>query len=272
MSLQHNQMYFRSRHLVQSSCWSETQAGELTQLDLRSVQGRLQATDLRGQENMAGVLCQFKFIGPASLEIGLQTQTEFNAESLVFEKRQGFLEGVLYLMMGLVALAAIMTRGSLFISYGFWLFASLRLVAMSEGWDNNLFGFELGPNLLPHARMIAMAMYFTSTLLILMHLFDNIRRESWLGVVRALQFVSFALMLLALFTSHSTFLELLWPMSLVGICVVVLVVVQHFLEKRDRVAIYYMASMIATLTGVVAEVLAAWFDQTFYCVTSILLQ
>jgi diguanylate cyclase (GGDEF)-like protein len=111
--------------------------------------------------------------------------------------------------------------------------------------------------------MIAMAMYFASTLLILMHLFDNIRRESWLGVVRALQFVSLALMVLALFASYSTFLELLWPMSLVGICVVVLVVVQHFLEKRDRVAIYYMASMIATLTGVVAEVLAAWFDQTF---------
>lgn len=261
--LQHNQMYFRSRHLVQSNCWSEGQAGELTQLDLRSVQGRLQATDLRGQGKMFGVLCQFSFIGPASLEIGLQTQSEFNAESLVFEKRQGFLEGVLYLMIGLVALAAIMTRSTLFVSYGFWLFASLRLVAMSEGWDNNFLGVELGPNTLPHARMIAMAMYFTSTLLILMHLFSNIRRESWLGVVRALQFASVALIVLALFASYSTFLELLWPMSLVGICVAVLVVVQHFLEKRDRVAIYYMASMIATLTGVVAEVMAAWFDQVF---------
>ena len=261
--LQHNQMFFRSRHLVQSSCWSEGQYGEITPLNLRTVQGRLQAIDLRGQEGIFGVLCQFRFIGPASLQMGLQTQAAFSAESLVFEKRQGFLEGVLYLMIGLVALAAVMTRNSLFVAYGFWLFASLRMVAMSEGWDNTFLGFELGPNTLPKARMLAMAMYFTSTLWILMQLFSNLRRESWLGVLRALQFASVSLIVLALFASYSTFLELMWPMSLVGICVVVLVVVQHFLYKKDRVAIYYMASMIATLTGVVAEVLAAWFDQTF---------
>lgn len=258
-----NQMYFRSRHLVQSSCWRQDDQGNLIQLTLKSNQGRLISADLNGKVDSQGVLCQFSFIGPASLEMGLQTGSSFTESTLDFERRQGFLEGTLYLMIGLVALAAIMTRNSLFICYGFWLFASLRLVALSEGWDHHLFGIQLTSEILPHARMMAMAMYFASTLLMLTHLFENVRRESWLGVMRALQGTSVVLMLLALFSSYSTFLELLWPMSLLGAFVVVWVVVQYFLERRDRVAIYYMAAMIATLTGVVAEILAAWFDQTF---------
>lgn len=258
-----NQMYFRSRHLVQSSCWRMDDQGNLIQLNLKSNQGRLISADLHGEVDSRGVLCQFRFIGPASLEMGLQTSSSFAESTLNFERRQGFLEGVLYLMIGLVALAAMMTRNTLFVCYGFWLFASLRLVALSEGWDHHLFGMQLTSAILPHARMMAMAMYFASTLLMLIHLFENVRRESWLGVIRALQGTSIALMLLALFSSYSTFLELLWPMSLLGAFVVFWVVVQYFLERRDRVAIYYMAAMIATLTGVVAEILAAWFDQTF---------
>ncbi|MCR2747660.1 EAL domain-containing protein [Limnobacter parvus] len=258
----HNQMYFESRHLVQSICWRESTVGELEQLVLRTNQGRLLSTSLLGKADTQGVLCQFSFVGPATLQIGLQSQADFNASSLDFERRQGFLEGVLYLMIGFVALAAIMTRSSLFVSYGFWLFASLRLVALSEGWDHTLFGIELGIETLSHARMTALAMYFASTVLMMWHLFENVRRESWVGVLRALQGASILFMLLALVAPYRTFLELFWPMSLVAVSVVAWVVIQYFLEKRDRVAIYYLAAMLITLTGAVAEVLAAWFEHT----------
>lgn len=258
----HNQIYFESRHLVQSICWREISTGELQQLTLRTNQGRLLSADLKEKVNSKGVLCQFSFIGPATLEMGLQSEADFNASSLEFERRQGFLEGVLYLMIGLVALAAIMTRSSLFVCYGFWLFASLRLVALSEGWDHTLFGIELGTHTLAHARMTALAMYFTSTVLMMWHLFENVRRESWVGVLRALQGASALFMVLALVAPYRTFLELFWPMSLVAVMVVAWVVIQYFLEKRDRVAIYYLAAMLITLTGAVAEVMAAWFEHT----------
>lgn len=257
-----SQIYFQSRHLVQSICWRESALGELEQLELKSSQGRLLSANLSNAVQSRGVLCQFSFVGPATLEVGLQSQASFTASSLEFERRQGFLEGVLYLMIGLVALAAIMTRSSLFVCYGFWLFASLRLVALSEGWDHTMFGIELGANTLSHARMTALAMYFTSTVLMMWHLFENVRRESWVGVLRALQGASALLMVLALVVPYKTFLELFWPMSLVAVSVVAWVVVQYFLEKRDRVAIYYLAAMLITLTGAVAEVLAAWFEHT----------
>ncbi len=111
--------------------------------------------------------------------------------------------------------------------------------------------------------MLALAMYFTSTVLIVWHLFENIRRESWLGVLRALQCASVILTALALFSPYRTFLELFWPMSLVAASAVAWVVIQNFLEKRDRVAIYYLAAMLISLAGAVAEVLSAWFDQRF---------
>lgn len=258
-----NQMVFRSRHLVQSSCWLEHAAGEMVELVLHTNQGRVLSADMQGKADSIGVLCKFKFIGPASLEMGIQTREDFYGTTLMQAHRQGFLEGVMYFMIGMVAVAAIMTRRAVFVCYGFWLFASLRLVALSEGWDTSLFGVELGSAVLPHARMMALAMYFTSTVLMMWQLFDNVRRESWLGVLRALQASSILLLVLALTSDYRTFLELFWPMSLVAVSVVAWVVIQYFLEKRDRVAIYYLSAMLITLTGAVAEVLAAWFDQTF---------
>lgn len=258
-----NQLYFRSRHLVESACWHESVTGSLLQLDLNTQQGRLLSADMRTYSDSRAVLCQFKFVGPASLEMGLQTQIDFDESTLLFEHRQGFLEGVLYLMIGMVAVAAIMTKRAVFVCYGFWLFASLRLVALSEGWDHTLFGVELSTAALPHARMMALAMYFGSTVLMIWHLFDNIRRDSWLGVFRALQLASAALLVLAFFSSYKTFLELFWPLSLVAASVVAWVVIQYFLEKRDRVGLYYLAAILITLTGAVAEVMAAWFDQIF---------
>lgn len=263
MPLQYEQMVFRSRHLVQSSCWLGDSDGSLREIPLETNQGRVLSASFSGPANPQGILCQFQFVGPASLEIGLQSRADFNKAILIAERRQSFLEGVLYLMIGMVAVAAFMTRSTLFVCYGFWLFASLRLVALSEGWDHSIFGFELLAEPLMRARMLALAMYFTSTVLIVWHLFENIRRESWLGVLRTLQFASAVLILLALFSPYRTFLELFWPMSLVAASAVAWVVTQNFLEKRDRVAIYYLAAMMISLTGAVAEVLSAWFDQRF---------
>lgn len=263
MAQQHEKIFFRSRHLVQSSCWLAMQSGSLQEIQLEANQGRAVSAHLVNSTGLQGVLCQFKFIGPASLEIGLQTAGNFNAATVISERRQSFLEGVLYLMIGMVAVAAFMTRSALFVIYGFWLFASLRLVALSEGWDHSIFGFDLESEPLMRARMLALAMYFTSTVLIVWHLFENIRRDSWLGVLRALQCASALLTVLALFSPYRTFLELFWPISLVAASAVAWVVIQNFLEKRDRVAIYYLAAMLISLTGAVAEVLSAWFDQRF---------
>lgn len=261
--VQYEQLFFRSRHLVQSSCWFDMISGDLLEATLDNNQGRLLSTNYAHQGDVRGVLCQFSFVGPASLEIGLQTLQDFNASLVFSESRQSFLEGVLYLMIGMVAVAAFMTRSSLFVCYGFWLFASLRLAALSEGWDHSLFGFELGAQALIRARMCALAMYFTTTVLITWHLFENIRRESWLGVLRALQGASLVLLLLALFFPYKTFLELFWPVSLVGVCVVAWVVVQNFFEKRNKVAVYYLAAMLITLAGAVAEVISAWLNHSF---------
>ena len=56
-----NQLVFRSRHLVQSSCWRERSNGELIELVLQTNQGRMLSADMQGKADSMGVLCNFKF-------------------------------------------------------------------------------------------------------------------------------------------------------------------------------------------------------------------
>ncbi|HEX4842402.1 MAG TPA: EAL domain-containing protein [Limnobacter sp.] len=253
---------FRSRHWVESGCWRQASSGALEALVLHTDHGRRLMVDMRDFADTTSVLCNFRFVGPATLQIDLQSRESYESRNLILERRQAYLEGVLYLMIGLVAVASLMTGNLLFLCYGFWLFASLRVVAMQEGWDHFLLGFQLSAEALVHARMIALAMYYTATVLIVTQLFENIRRPAWRGVLRGLQASCFLLFVLALFSPYKNFLELFWPMSLLAIGVVAWVVVQHFLEKKDLIAVYYMAAMGCMLMGAAAEVLAAWFDIT----------
>ncbi|HEX4878242.1 MAG TPA: hypothetical protein VFV39_00225, partial [Limnobacter sp.] len=156
---EHGFLSFRSRHWVDSSCWRQSGDGSLEELVLLTDHGRRLMVDLRTLPDTRAVLCQFRFVGPATLQIGLQTRESYEANTVMLERRQGYLEGVLYLMIGLVAVAALMTGNILFLCYGFWLFASLRLVAMQEGWDHTFIGFELSASALVHSRMVALAMY-----------------------------------------------------------------------------------------------------------------
>lgn len=263
MANNYDQIVFRSRHLVESSCWLNLRSGELAQIELQMNRGRLMSANLSEQGESRGVICQLRFVGPASLVMGLQTFQDFNKSILTSERRQSYLEGVLYLMIGIVAVAAFMTRIPLFVCCGFWLFASLRLVALSEGWDHSIFGFELDTEALMRSRMLALSMYYTSTVLIIWQLFDNVRRQSWAPALKALQCASAILLIMALFLPYRTFLELFWPVSLISATVVAWVVIQNFFEKRNRVAIYYLAAMLISLSGAVTEVLSAWFDHIF---------
>ncbi len=254
-----HQLVFYSRHLVRSQCWFKDREGNLTEVWLRTDQGGMVSTQTPPHGYEFGV-CQFSFVGPAMLEMNIQAANVLASSALSNEHRQAFFEGGLYLLIGLSAIAAIAIKSPLLVVYSFWLFASLRVVALSEGWDHTLFGVLLQPEALVHARMVALALYFTSTVLMMSQLFVNVHRASWQFPLRTLQAACIILLLLSLFSPYRIFLELFWPISLMGSCIVAWVAIQYFLENRDRIGFYYLLAMMATLAGAVAEVLAAWFD------------
>lgn len=261
MTQHFDQIFFRTRHVSHSSCWLDLGDEELQELRLEAMQDRFMFASLAGQDTMQGVLCQFKFTGISNLEVGLQSQNDLSSSVLSSERRQSFLEGVLYLMIGLVAMVAFMTRSLLLVGFGFWIFASLRLVALTEGWDHIVAGVELKTELLMRARMFALALYFTSTLLMVWHLFENFRRIAWLGVLRALQCASVILFVLAIYSPYTIFLELFLPLSLVGSCVLAWVILENFLEKKNRIQFYCLGAMLISIVGAVAEAGSIWFHQ-----------
>ncbi len=258
-----HRMVFYSRHLVRSQCWFKDTDGHFSEVWLSKSQGWMVSTEAPVDQFEFGV-CQFSFVGPALLEMKAQPSTVLASTLLINEHRQAFFEGALYLLIGLAAVAAIAIKSSLLVIYSFWLFASLRVVALSEGWDHTLFGVMLEPNALIHARMIALALYFTSTVLMMSQLFLNVHRASWQFPLRTLQGACIILLLLSLFSPYRIFLELFWPISLMGSCIVAWVAIQYFWENRDRIGFYYLLAMLATLAGAVAEVFAAWFDLSIF--------
>lgn len=254
-----HRLVFYSRHLVNFQCWFKDSDGNFTEVALRKDQGRTVSTDTSLEAYSFG-LCQFSFVGPALLELKIQPESVLASTVLRNEYRQAFFEGGLYLLIGLAAIASIAVKSPLLVIYSCWLFASLRVVALSEGWDYTLFGVELEPGALVHARMIALSLYFTSTVLMMSQLFVNVHRASWLFALRTLQGACLTLLLLSLFSPYRIFLELFWPISLMGSCIVACVSIQYVHENRDRIGFYCLLAMMATLLGAVAEVLAAWFD------------
>lgn len=263
MTQHFDQIFFRTRHVEKSSCWLDLGEEDLQELQLEARQDRLMFANLAGQEAMQGVLCQFKFTGASNLEVGLQSQSDLSSSVLISERRQSFLEGVLYLMIGLVAIAAFMTRSLLLVGFGFWLFASLRLVALTEGWDHAVAGIELDTELLMRARMLALALYFTSTLLMVWHLFENIRRLAWLGVLRALQCACVILFVLAFYAPYPVFVELFWPLSWVGACVLTWVMVESWLEMKSRIPFYCLGAMLISVLGALGKISSSEFHQFF---------
>ena len=266
----HSLLFF-SRHVSSMTCWTDSTTGFS---ELGSVSSFLQSS-FRYRNgawiisdslltNANNLICRIQFIGPASLSI--YNQRNFNLEESIvqFERKKGFLEGGLVLMMGLTFVAALLNRSVLFLCSGFWLFGSLSLGGMSMGWDHQFFSYQIPLDFLPRFRMIGITIYFSSTLLLASNLFENFKRDSWTPIVRILQIACVCLATLAVLAPYRIFLVVLWPLTLLACVIALFVVLQNFLMRRDAVSGYYLAGMAITLLGAISEVFVAWFKFDFF--------
>lgn len=208
--------------------------------------------------NESKLVCRVTFIGPAVLSLYFPENRALQGLISDYERDRGFLEGGLAIMIGLVFVAALFNRSRLFACYGLWLMGSLRIAAMSLGWDQHLFGAEIDLAHLPEIRMLGMSIYFASTVMLATCLFDNFHNRFWRPFRFFLLGMSVVFGVIALTCSYKFYLMVMWPVSVLACCVVSMVVVQHFMIRRNTVSAYYLGAMLITLCGVIAEVLQAW--------------
>lgn len=272
-SIQRALLTIKSRHVHQAHCQVKNQAGQWSDLWNTHNPGAPQPQYHSGAWSLPMpdapgyplVLCKFKFVGPAHVRFELDHSEPTDAYRLARDtQRQGFLEGSLSLMIAIVAAMALNSKSRLFLCYGFWLIASLKMAALSEGWDHELFGHPLALSSLPLLRKWVLFAYFSSTVILAYEVFDNMKQGFWKPIVHIL-FVFIALLgILVLFAPYKLFLQIYWPLSLMTLITLMAVVIHHFIQKHNASAVYYLIAMLITLLGGMSELLAAWFDSDVF--------
>ncbi|MDH4394790.1 MAG: EAL domain-containing protein [Limnobacter sp.] len=276
VSIDHNGMQkadsilsIKSRHIYQAHCWSKSHDGKLSEVWNTQVQNSTQprfdsgvwSIPIDSARNASTMLCKFHFVGPAHLEFELNKAELADTYRLARDtQRRGFLEGSLSLMIAVVAAMALNSQSKLFLCYGLWLIASLKMAALSEGWDHEMFGFAIALDSLPLIRKWVLLAYFASTVMLAYNLFDNMKRAFWVPVVHILFLFIALLGMLAMFAPYKLFLQIYWPLSFISLTTLLAVVVDNFIGKHNSSAVYYLIAMFITLLGSMSELLSAWFN------------
>lgn len=271
-------LLLQTRHLTGARCWQVSPSKDFYEFwssaeepDYKRYRAgmwvlRLQEFGLKGQ-----ILCKLNFVGPAKLNVSLMPENLFlSTDSIKSEKRRGFLEGSLVLLISAMAVIALFGQSSLFMVYGMWLFFGLRMAMIFEGWDHEFFGKEIPLNSLPACRMLVLSLYYAFTAWLAVLLFDNLKRPQWRMIVRAVFGIALLLLVLALFSSYSIFLQVYWPLSLVSIAVLFVAAFQLAVERSKSLTLYFSLGLAIAFSGVVLELMDIWFrvDWKIYILNS----
>ncbi|MFN7835883.1 MAG: EAL domain-containing protein [Burkholderiaceae bacterium] len=210
------------------------------------------------------LICKIYFRGPARLEIKKWTNDSLIQEVSIFEHRKGFLEGGLTLLAVFVMLAAILTRTWVFLLYSVWLMCSLRMAALSGGWDVELYGNTIPYNMVFAVRKISIAAYYSACCGLIFHLFKPQEMTGFFKMVwNLIKFSALILVVLSVFAPYRIFLQVMWPCVLFFPILSLTIISKNFHQTKSSSSLFYLASLIITLSGSVNEVVAAWLGKEF---------
>jgi EAL domain-containing protein (putative c-di-GMP-specific phosphodiesterase class I)/GGDEF domain-containing protein len=261
-------LLLQTRHLSNAHCWQVNSVGDryefwstVEEPGYKRYRAGLWVLNLQEFGLKGQILCKLNFVGPAKFNVGLMPENLLLAtDSMKSEKRRGFLEGSLILLISTMAVIALFGRSPLFMVYGLWLFFGLRMAMIFEGWDHEFFGMEIPLDFLPSQRKWVLSAYYLFTALLAVLLFDNLKRPQWRSMVRVVFGIAGLLIILAAVSSYSIFLQVYWPLSLVSMAVLFAAALQLVLERRKGLTLYFSLGLVIAFSGVVLELMDIWFQ------------
>ncbi|MGE0874601.1 MAG: putative bifunctional diguanylate cyclase/phosphodiesterase [Burkholderiales bacterium] len=253
-----------SRHALRVECWESATLRPLGSADRGAADGQMRAIkagfaiDLGYLDAPVEVLCRGLFAGPARISVLQWSGNGLAASAREFQHNAGLLEGGLVVLSVFVLVTAIINREWLYVLFAAWLLASLRLGALSAGWDTQWMGRAIPPDWLLPVRKLTIAFYFVVTYALFARLFreDLLRvRAGWpLGVA---QWSCVAILVAAAVLPFSGFVQVLWVAVGVGASVIVFYLARILLVTRSRVAMWYGGSLAIVVFAGFSEVIAA---------------
>lgn len=254
-----------SRHARAIACWDGSSLQSLGRADRDRGEGMMSPADtgfaLRlGSATPEAVLCRGRFSGPARISAELWPAGMLERASRDAARAAGMLEGAL---LGLVLLAlafSLLNRDARYLLLGTWLFANLRLAAISIGWDEQWMGVTLPPDWLELMRQLTISAYYLLTFALFDRLFGAMRLPASLrALLLSAKALGPLLLLSAMLLPFAVFLPLMWGIVSFGIVVVLACLLAMALRPNGRVAMYYGGALLMVLLGSASEIVAAAF-------------
>jgi len=252
-----------SRHATRVECWDGETLQPIGHADRARASGGIKAVKsgfaiaLGGRLAPVRFLCRGNFSGPARVS-AVQWPNEQLAESqLEFHRNVGLLEGGLLMLSAFALVAAIINRSWLYVLFATWLVASLRLGAISAGWDTQWFAYRVPPDWAFGVRKVTIAAYFVLTYALFVALFRDDLRRVGTGWPLELARWSCVVVLAAAALPFGRFLPVLWVGVGVGGGAIAFYLLRILLLTRSTVAMWYAAALGVVIFTAFYEVIAA---------------
>jgi len=253
-----------SRHALEAACWEGDGLSILGRASRTGSEGAMRpakagfALELAERQAAARVLCRATYSGPARISALQWAPGELRSSSKRFHRNAGLLDGGVMLLALFVLLTAAINRDSMYLLFAAWLIASLRLGAISAGWDMQWFGRHVPPAWLPPLRQLTIAAYVLLTYALFSRLFrEDLRRLGHAWALSVARLSCLALLAAAALLPFSRFLPFMWLTATVGIAVLGFLLARILAVTRSRVAMWYSASLAVVLCAGLYEVAAA---------------
>jgi len=256
-----------SRHAVETTCWDGASLQPIGHASRAGATGSMRpvkagfAIDLGKINSPKTVLCRVRSTGPARITAVEWPDSVLRASVQQFHRNSGLLEGGLIVLSAFSLLIALITREWLYALFSAWLIASLRLGAISAGWDLQWMERAIPADWILPGRKLTIAAYYLLTYMLFSRLFrDDLKQVDKYGIARVIQWLAVVLIGAALFVPFPKFLPFMWVTAVLAIAIVTFLLGRILWVTRSRVALWYSASLATVLSAALYEVIAAAFS------------
>ena len=253
---------FPSRHGVGISCWDRGSLQPLGESSRSDSQGLLAPAKAGFALRLAGadmaVLCRASFVGPARLTAAAWSADELNRSIHEFHRNSGLLDGGLIVLAAFVLMTALINRQILYVLFAAWLVVTLRMGAISAGWDIQWLGHQVPANWLSQGRSVTLSVYALLTLSLYRALFkDELAKTGYAAPISFTHWLCLPFLLTSFFLPYKFWLPAMWLVAGSGLVLMTFSLGSILRRTRSRVAMWYGASLAVIFVSGLSEIIAA---------------
>lgn len=253
---------FPSRHAVDMACWDRASLQSLGDSSRGAARGLIAPVKagFAMQMDRPGmqVLCRASFVGPGRLTALAWPAADLQRSVHEFHRKSGLLDGGLIVLAVFVLMTALINRQVLYVLFAAWLVVTLRMGAITAGWDIQWLGHMVPAEWLIQGRSVTVAVYALLTLTLYRALFqEELAKTRYAEALRVTQWFCLPFLVVSFFLSYRYWQPIMWAVTGVGLVLMAASLGNILLRTHSRVAIWYGLSLGVTFLSGLSEIFAA---------------